>query len=284
MKKLFFCYLLVIFNFTCLYAGWPINRTPKIEGMITDVTTGKPIENVVLSCVWWEDYVIGGPGGHGSNDFDIKVIVTDKEGKYTIPSRVCVFHPLAVFGDVKIQVLHPLYESKQYYVGKLRIKQDKDKATVRIFGTGKEELVEKLFASLNEYILSNRGYSFDRIDSILETNFECGIEKGGVIHYDIKLLPLEEKWKKVEIDSQKDVDKRDFQIHQFGREFFDQRYFWAIMKSSIKREDLNKMFDKIFVEGERLVEITARTEEERGYLMNTIKFTKNQLKEGKYEK
>ncbi len=119
MKKIFLISFLILTNLIitnhCLYAGWPINRTPKIEGKITDATTGEPIENVVVSCELWKKYVIGGPGGPGSKCISVKLAVTDKEGKYYLPGETS-FHILSAFDHIYMKVIHPLYESKLHSV------------------------------------------------------------------------------------------------------------------------------------------------------------------------
>lgn len=43
------------------YAGWPFNKTPAIEGVVRDATTGEPIENVKVNFCWTKTYIIRVP-------------------------------------------------------------------------------------------------------------------------------------------------------------------------------------------------------------------------------
>ncbi|MFH1287974.1 MAG: hypothetical protein ABII25_04680, partial [bacterium] len=95
-------------------AGWPFNRTPAIEGQITDVTTGKPIENAIVACGWKKR--VPSFGGDVTSGFAGEVSVTGKDGKYKIPAKT-TFHLLSSFGGMMVQIVHPLYETKTGWGG-----------------------------------------------------------------------------------------------------------------------------------------------------------------------
>ncbi|HAB53445.1 MAG TPA: hypothetical protein DCE80_14945 [Ignavibacteriales bacterium] len=176
MIKQFFCFLLLTFNLlslTYLYAGWPVNRTPRIEGKVIDATTGKPIENAVVSAEWIKqkpamlDTVYRG--------FSHYVTITDKDGKYVIPAKITI-HMASSFWSLPIQIIHPLYESQGF--GCVCRKLDR-------FDLKSEH---KQYQGKYGIIVS--GPSDNRFD------YDLYVEKDGVVHYDVKLLSLEERYVK----------------------------------------------------------------------------------------
>ena len=96
---------------------WPINTFPAIEGKILDVTTGEPIENVVVSVNWIRSSP--GPAGEITRTIKGDIAVTDKKGEYRIP-RLWSFHLFSVFSRGYMGFYHPLYASKQAVVARER--------------------------------------------------------------------------------------------------------------------------------------------------------------------
>lgn len=135
---------------------WPINTFPAIEGKILDATTKEPIENVVISVNWIRSSL--GPAGEITRTIKRDIAVTDKEGKYRIP-RLWSFHLFSVFSRGYMGFNHPLYASKGAVVARTRKKI--------IIGS----------PALKAY----------------PEEFEY---KKGIIHYDIFLLSLEEKYRR----------------------------------------------------------------------------------------
>lgn len=109
--KIFLLFGLMISLSLPAYAGWLFNKTPAIEGVVQDATTGDPIENVLVSCKWGKTYYVGGLGGPSSKTIGTFGVLTDKEGKYRIPSRIS-FHILTYLDGIDIALCHPLYETK----------------------------------------------------------------------------------------------------------------------------------------------------------------------------
>lgn len=140
------------------YCGWPINKTLPIEGRVTDVSIGEPIENAIILCIWRKEYVIGGPGGPTREKIASDCAVTDKGGKYRIPGKTS-FHILSTFDSVSMYIMHPLYEE------------------ITIWGFYIKPPGTKEWIYRNE-----RG---ERLDLV------C---KDGIVYYDISLLSLEEKF------------------------------------------------------------------------------------------
>ena len=172
MKKVFLiCFVAVISCLTSVafvYAGWPINRTLPIEGTVTDATTGEPIENVIISAEWAKWAI------RANDIFSKKLIVTGKDGRYRIPSRLS-FHIISRFSYVEISVRHPLYESKVGW-GNSYVWHAKGMEHLR--KGGKEWYYER-----------------PEIKHPSEKRGVHGYYKDGKIHFDIKLVSLEEKYR-----------------------------------------------------------------------------------------
>lgn len=143
---------------TSFAVRWPINTFPAIEGKILDATTGEPIENVVISVSWIRSSP--GPAGEITRTIKRDAAVTDKEGKYRIP-RLWSFHLLSVFSRGYMGFNHPLYASKQAVVAR-----------------------EKRMIIIGSPALKAYPEEFDY--------------KKGIIHYDVSLLSLEEKYNRPE--------------------------------------------------------------------------------------
>lgn len=162
MRKGYVVIFLLIFELIAIsnlgYCKWRlINKTPPIEGRVTDATTGQPIENVVISCEWVKE--VPAFVDTVRKGFAHEVVITDKEGKYRIPSkRSWHFPPIlcvgSSFNGISINIAHPLYSTPQFV------------------GAG------------NEWVF------------IPSENRRIYKSKDGIIHYDIELLSLEEKYVK----------------------------------------------------------------------------------------
>jgi len=137
-----------------LAVRWPINTFPAIEGKVLDATTREPLENVVVSVNWIRSSP--GPAGEITRTIRRDIVVMDKQGKYRIP-RLWSFHLFSVFSRGYMGFYHPLYGSKQAVVARER----------RKIIIGSPAL--KAFPEEFEY-------------------------KDGIIHWDIELLSLEEKY------------------------------------------------------------------------------------------
>ena len=233
MKKQFFVGLFLTFNFlllTCLYARWPINMTPKITGTITDVTTGKPIENVVVSAEW----VKSSPsfGGDVSKTFHRYITVTDRDGKYKIPSHRS-FHmysliPVLINGSafeyLGIGILHPLYETAGFNVGEL------DRRDLR-----KEH---KQYDGKYGIMISTGGPSGSPF------YYDLYVEEKGIIHYDVKLLSLEERYK--DIKNLTEEDKELISKYRELKRKHATRFVSNLEKKEIIKieEDFNEFMNK----------------------------------------
>lgn len=91
------------------YCGWPISHTPAIEGIVIDATSGKPIENVMINCVWMKS--IWALVDKIDTSYGQTIVLTDKNGRYSIKPKTTL-HMLSVFDSIMFQANHPLYESK----------------------------------------------------------------------------------------------------------------------------------------------------------------------------
>lgn len=191
---------------------WPINTFPAIEGKILDATTGKPIENVVISVNWIKSSP--GPAGEITRTIKRDIVVTGKEGTYRIP-RLWSFHLLSVFSRGYMGFMHPLYASKGAVVARERRKI--------IIGS----------PALKAY----------------PEEFEY---KDGIIHYDIELLTLEEKYVKA-VEDLKVVVNREEKEKSWGKiygeilgeiESYDRGGYFLILKKKGIKFNLQEIFIK----------------------------------------
>jgi len=92
MKKSGYQFFGVVF---ILFMGYRIYThfysAAPISGVITDATTGQPVEGAVVVAEWYSE----SPGFHNRNSelFEVQEVVTDKQGKYTIPGFKMKFLP-----------------------------------------------------------------------------------------------------------------------------------------------------------------------------------------------
>jgi len=153
------------------YCKWRlINKTPPIEGKVTNATTGEPIENVVISCEWVKE--VPAFVDTVRKGFAHEVAITDKQGIYKIPSkRSWHFPPIlcigSSFSSISINIAHPLYSTPQFV------------------GAG------------NEWVF------------IPSENRRVYKSKDGIIHYDIELLSLEGKYGRAVQSLKSIVDNRE---------------------------------------------------------------------------
>jgi len=191
---------------------WPINTFPAIEGKVLDATTGEPIENVVVSVNWIRSSP--GPAGEITRTIRSDIAVTDREGKYRIP-RLWSFHLFSVFSRGYIGFYHPLYASKQAVTARERRKI--------IIGSPALKAYPEKF----QY-------------------------KKGIVHYDIELLSLEEKYGRV-VHSLKLIvnnKEREERLEKIIREDFvpfidayDNGAYFLICEDHGIRFDLENIFD-----------------------------------------
>jgi len=216
MRKGYVVIFLLIFELIAIsnlgYCKWRlINKTPPIEGRVTDATTGQPIENVVISCEWVKE--VPAFVDTVRKGFAHEVVITDKEGKYRIPSkRSWHFPPIlcvgSSFNGISINIAHPLYSTPQFV------------------GAG------------NEWVF------------IPSENRRIYKSKDGIIHYDIELLSLEEKYVKAieSLRSLADSEKRGKKLRALESSFFgflgsyENAAYWMVLKDREKSFDLEDIF------------------------------------------
>lgn len=138
--------------------AWLYYSVPPIQGTITDATTGKPIENVVLTVRWMKTEY--GPFEPHSVEMKKMYAVTDKNGVFRIPSYWSI-HIFSSFKSVRWVARHPLHSTVTGAIDRERInvltKSDKktvDKETdVRkyaSFGTSGAIIVDFKLLSLKD--------------------------------------------------------------------------------------------------------------------------------------
>lgn len=152
-----------------------ISRTAEIRGKVIDATTGEPIEKVIVTASWWKNvpFIVDS----SNKVFYRYVTVTDKEGNYRIPKKTSWHFPRllammgSVFGVMEFRTCHPLYMSRDYSVWGKGLSGSEDIDSHQQDGV---EYKEQLFAGERYYVVNVKPSS------------------DGVIHYDIRLMGVEE--------------------------------------------------------------------------------------------
>jgi hypothetical protein len=88
-------------------ASWLIYHKPAFEGKVIDIDTKIPIEGAVILAYYERSFVIG--FGEGPVVFSIQETLTDKEGKFVVPSYTTVMLPVFLGAKVSIGVYKPGY-------------------------------------------------------------------------------------------------------------------------------------------------------------------------------
>jgi len=103
--------LIIIISMNYLHAGWPVNKTPMIEGKVIDMLTNEPIENVTIE-VKHESTVFFPPTENTWRIYTNTVTVTGKDGVFRIPSITSI-KIFSLFHRLRLIFSHPLYEYKE---------------------------------------------------------------------------------------------------------------------------------------------------------------------------
>jgi hypothetical protein len=200
-------------------AGWPANTTPAIEGRVVDATTGKPIENVVVSAGWTKrvpafvDTVTRG--------ITSEVVITDKDGRYRIPQKT-TWHFFSTFYAMSISFVQPIYETKRYGV-----------------------------MELQQYNLRPEDKKYDGKFGIqystspLPFQYQLAVEQNGVIRFNVPLMSLEEKYIH-QVEQMKTVEEKKKAAWNYWSflDGQDTAYYWKCLDKSKISYDLQVVFDK----------------------------------------
>lgn len=104
--------LLIFITLSIGFAGWPIKKTPIIEGRVIDATTGEPIRNAyVMSGLYRSTFNLVDRNYGG---FGLEEVITGEDGKFRIKSRTTweITGFLRRFNGMGMTIYHPLYEKK----------------------------------------------------------------------------------------------------------------------------------------------------------------------------
>ena len=91
-------------------ANWLIFHESELKGQILDIDTKQPIEGAVVVVV----YTTGNPGigtGQGSSNIGVGETLTDKEGKFLIPSYTTIIQPFSWKRPSSMIIFKPGYVS-----------------------------------------------------------------------------------------------------------------------------------------------------------------------------
>lgn len=89
------------------WAGFPVSRTPPLEGRVTDARTGEPIENAIVVFQWYGGDCLSVHGPSAKKLGRPLLAVTDNKGDYRIPGRTWM--TLCGMEGFSFGIGHPLY-------------------------------------------------------------------------------------------------------------------------------------------------------------------------------
>ena len=97
IKKAFLIIFTTVFFIGCFYVtesfAWLIFHKPEYKGKIIDADTNEPIEGVVVVALYNTRSIIGGPAGLLYHTIHAKEVLTDKNGRFEIPSYTTIMGP-----------------------------------------------------------------------------------------------------------------------------------------------------------------------------------------------
>ncbi len=102
------------FYVTQSYA-WLIFHKPEYEGKIIDADTNEPIEGVVVVALYNTRSIIGGPAGLLYHTIHAKEVLTDKNGKFVVPSYTTMMGPNSKENYTEFIIYKPGYAGYPNY-------------------------------------------------------------------------------------------------------------------------------------------------------------------------
>jgi len=115
--------LIVFLTATSANAWWPIFYEPEFNGQILDIDTKEPVAGAVV-VVEYIKVAMGVGAGQVSSIIGVQETLTDKNGKFRIPSYTTLVQPLFTWkGDSVFLVFKPGYANinglalKNYFTG-----------------------------------------------------------------------------------------------------------------------------------------------------------------------
>ncbi|MDT8304086.1 MAG: hypothetical protein RQ760_21570, partial [Sedimentisphaerales bacterium] len=114
MKALFTLTLAILFlglASTPSHAGWLVFSKPAYKGKIVDADTKEPLEEAVVVAIYHTYPVISGPAGGSSKVINVREAVTDKMGRFEIPSYTTMISPFSTEEYTTFIVFKPGYAS-----------------------------------------------------------------------------------------------------------------------------------------------------------------------------
>ena len=152
--------------FTSVVAGFPVCYSMPMTGYVKDKVTGEPIENAIFEIEWFENH--GTVAGNVGYSIGKTYAVSGKDGKYLVGGRFTLdfINPNI---DRIVRLRHPLYETIDF--------MPKDSSL--------KVLDQECLAKEKESKVFRVGTCNIRIES-----------KNRVIPYNIKLMKLEDKYRK----------------------------------------------------------------------------------------
>lgn len=143
---LFAALLLIILPKDNACADWLIYHKPAFDGQILDGETKEPIEGAVV-VVLYNKGTIGLGAGTLTSVINIRETLTDKEGRFRIPSYTTVIQPFSWEDPANFIIYKPGYVAVDYLY---------DRDLEGLFSGGKVDMQDQKFEWLDNKLLSFR--------------------------------------------------------------------------------------------------------------------------------
>ena len=120
---------LLLFGAAPSEAVWPMYHEPSFDGKVVDIATGKPIEGAVVVAVY-NKRALGASRGQSSLVINVKEVLTDREGKFHIPSYTTLLAlPFTQSDRTTFLIYKPGYASanlalKSYFTGQSKTERE----------------------------------------------------------------------------------------------------------------------------------------------------------------
>ncbi|MBU5636704.1 hypothetical protein KOM00_08150 [Geomonas sp. Red69] len=154
VRILFAAFSLMLVTATASQAVWPVYHEPAFDGKVLDIDTKQPVEGAVVVAIY-NKRSIGAGAGQSAAVINIKEALTDKEGKFHIPSYTTILaQPFTRQDRTGFLIYKPGYASvllplKNHFTGKTTAERElspwydpvlSGKYKIRLRGAGIVEL------------------------------------------------------------------------------------------------------------------------------------------------
>ncbi len=109
--------VLVLATLPLVMSGCMFYHAPTFKGTLLDVDTKQPIEGAVVVAQYEKETMNIFGGGSGNTIINVREALTDRDGKFRIPSYTTVIDPFSWQSDMMFIIFKPGYVSLGFNLG-----------------------------------------------------------------------------------------------------------------------------------------------------------------------